>query len=282
MRKLISGLVIVSIAVLAGCQTAHGPVAPNVAAPGRSLPYRWTPRQCREARGDDRHFPPRVACARRLRLGREIPAEGDPKIIIDLLTQTAYAYKGDVLVGAASVSSAKTGRSPRSASGRCWRSGSVPLEEVQQRPHAIHAADRRIWHRASRRRDTGFPPARLLRMPMKFAEKLFGLTKLGTEVVIEGKALEDSRLAGNKQGHMVDPHGRGSVITTPLAFPGPSDPDGSAADEVRLPLLEERCDAFAIIFGKAEAAHRVALTIKFLVERVAPARADHLLDGGKA
>ena len=41
---------------------------------------------------------------------KQPPTEGDPKIIIDLLTQTAYAYRGDVLVGAASVSSAKTGK----------------------------------------------------------------------------------------------------------------------------------------------------------------------------
>ena len=33
----------------------------------------------------------------------------------------------------------------------------------------------------------GYPASHgCIRMPMKFAEKLFGLTKLGTEVVIEG------------------------------------------------------------------------------------------------
>src|SRR5215218_3962662 len=67
-----------------------------------------------------------------------------------------------------------------------------------------------------------------------------------------------------------------------LARASASVPDGSAADEVRLSLLEERRDAFAIIFREAEAAHCVALMVELLVQRVAPARADHLLDGCKA
>ena len=36
-----------------------------------------------------------------------VPAEGDPRIVVDLLTQMAYAYRGDRLVGAATISSAK-------------------------------------------------------------------------------------------------------------------------------------------------------------------------------
>src|SRR5690348_14546255 len=35
------------------------------------------------------------------------PAQGDPHIVVDLLTQMAYAYRGDRLVGASTISSAK-------------------------------------------------------------------------------------------------------------------------------------------------------------------------------
>ena len=58
--------------------------------------------------------------------------------------------------------------------------------------------------------------------------------------------------------------------------------DGSATDEVGRALFEEGVDSLAIIFGVAEAAHGVALVREFLVQRVRPAFADHLLDRGEA
>src|SRR5688500_15447177 len=36
-----------------------------------------------------------------------VPQAGETRLVIDLLTQTAYAYRGEQLVGASSISSAK-------------------------------------------------------------------------------------------------------------------------------------------------------------------------------
>ena len=137
MHKLIKGLVIVSIAVLAGCQTAPVPVAPKVAAPeAQPLPYRWThgnAEKARQAMIDN--FRRAWLATGDFVWAEQIPAEGDPKIIIDLLTQTAYAYKGDVLVGAASISSAPMIGSSRFCSSahiarwRVFRSSVVVLME---------------------------------------------------------------------------------------------------------------------------------------------------------
>jgi hypothetical protein len=190
MHKLIKGLVIVSIAVLAGCQTAPVPVAPKVAAPeAQPLPYRWThgnAEKARQAMIDN--FRRAWLATGDFVWAEQIPAEGDPKIIIDLLTQTAYAYKGDVLVGAASVSSAKTGKvtplgfwkvleKRKEYRSKKYNNASMPfMQRIDEYGIALHGGV-----------NPGFPASQgCVRMPMKFAEKLFGLTKLGTEVVIEG------------------------------------------------------------------------------------------------
>jgi hypothetical protein len=190
MHKLIKGLVIVSIAVLAGCQTAPVPVAPKVAAPeAQPLPYRWThgnAEKARQAMIDN--FRRAWLATGDFVWAEQIPAEGDPKIIIDLLTQTAYAYKGDVLVGAASISSAKTGKvtplgfwkvleKRKEYRSKKYNNASMPfMQRIDEYGIALHGGV-----------NPGFPASQgCVRMPMKFAEKLFGLTKLGTEVVIEG------------------------------------------------------------------------------------------------
>jgi hypothetical protein len=190
MHKLIKGLVIVSIAMLAGCQTAPVPVAPKVAAPeAQPLPYRWThgnAEKARQAMIDN--FRRAWLATGDFVWAEQIPAEGDPKIIIDLLTQTAYAYKGDVLVGAASISSAKTGKvtplgfwkvleKRKEYRSKKYNNASMPfMQRIDEYGIALHGGV-----------NPGFPASQgCVRMPMKFAEKLFGLTKLGTEVVIEG------------------------------------------------------------------------------------------------
>ena len=117
-----------------------------------------------------------------------LPTEGDARVVVDLLTQTAYAYKGDVLVGAASISSAKTGMvTPlgfwkvldKRKTYRSKKYGNAPMpfmQRIDEYGIALHGGP-----------NPGFPASHgCVRMPMKFAEKLFALTKLGTEVVIEG------------------------------------------------------------------------------------------------
>ena len=118
----------------------------------------------------------------------KMPTEGEPKIIIDLLTQTAYAYQGDVLVGAASVSSAKTGKvtplgfwkvleKRKTYRSKKYNNAPMPfMQRIDEYGIALHGGV-----------NPGYPASQgCVRMPMKFAEKLFALTKLGTEVVIEG------------------------------------------------------------------------------------------------
>ena len=190
MRKFISGLLIVSAVALAGCQTAAPPVTPQVAKPvGQPLPYKWTQGNAEKAhKAMIDTFGRAWLTPGNFLWAETIPAEGSPKIVIDLLTQTAYAYQGDVLVGAASISSAKTGMSTplgfwkveeKKKLYRSKKYGNAPMpfmQRIDDHGIALHGGD-----------NPGYPASHgCVRMPMKFAEKLFGLTKLGTEVIIEG------------------------------------------------------------------------------------------------
>jgi hypothetical protein len=190
MRKLIKGLVIVTAVLLAGCETAPPPPPPKVAEPsGQALPYRWTQGNAEKAHkalvdtfGRSFLTPGNYVWAETL------PAEGDPKIVIDLLTQTAYVWSGDVLVGAASISSAKTGmvtplgfwkilEKRKDYRSKKYNNASMPfMQRIDEYGIALHGGN-----------NPGYPASHgCVRMPMKFAEKLFGFTKLGTEVIIEG------------------------------------------------------------------------------------------------
>lgn len=191
MHKLIKGLALVSAAALAGCQTApSAPVAVKVAAPEpQPLPYRWTNGNAEKAHkamvdtfGRAWLTPGNFVWA------EAVPTEGAPRIVIDLLTQTAYAYKGDALVGAASISSAKQGMvtplgfwkvQEKRPMYRSKKYGNAPMpfmQRIDEYGIALHGGA-----------NPGYPASHgCVRMPMKFAEKLYSLTKLGTEVVIEG------------------------------------------------------------------------------------------------
>ena len=190
MRKLIKGLVVVTALILAGCETAPPPPPPKVAEPvSQPLPYRWTQGNAEKAHqalvdtfGRAFLTPGNYVWA------ETPPTEGDPKIVIDLLTQTAYVWRGDVLVGAASISSAKTGmvtplgfwkilEKRKEYRSKKYNNASMPfMQRIDEYGIALHGGN-----------NPGYPASHgCVRMPMKFAEKLFGFTKLGTEVIIEG------------------------------------------------------------------------------------------------
>jgi hypothetical protein len=177
--------------VLAGCQTALAPklaaTAPAPASDG--LPYHWTLGNAPQAHKD------MVAEFGRLGLkpgeylwASSIPAEGDTRIVVDLLTQMTYVYRGEKLLGASSMSSAKTGhvtpygywtileKRPFYRSKKYDNAPMPFMQRIDDYGIAFHGGV-----------NPGYPASHgCMRLPMKFAEKLYGITKLGTKVVIEG------------------------------------------------------------------------------------------------
>jgi lipoprotein-anchoring transpeptidase ErfK/SrfK len=178
--------------LLAGCQTASAPkLAESKPASGVSneVPYHWTVGNAPQAYKD------MVADfgKRGLKPGEYVwaataPSEGDTRIVVDLLTQMAYVYRGDKLLGASSMSSAKTGhvtpygywsileKRPFYRS-RKYENAPMPfMQRIDEYGIAFHGGV-----------NPGYPASHgCIRLPMKFAEKLYGVTKIGTKVVIEG------------------------------------------------------------------------------------------------
>jgi lipoprotein-anchoring transpeptidase ErfK/SrfK len=117
-----------------------------------------------------------------------IPAEGETRIVLDLLTQTGYVYRGDKLIGATSISSAKRGmvtplgfwsileKRPFYRSKKYDNAPMPFMQRIDEYGIALHGGN-----------NPGYPASHgCVRLPMKFAEKLYGLTKIGSKVVIEG------------------------------------------------------------------------------------------------
>ena len=114
--------------------------------------------------------------------------EGDTRIVVDLLTQMTYVYRGHELLGASTMSSAKTGhitpygfwsileKRPFYRSKKYDNAPMPFMERIDDYGIAFHGGV-----------NPGFPASHgCMRLPMKFAEKLYGVTKIGTKVVIEG------------------------------------------------------------------------------------------------
>jgi lipoprotein-anchoring transpeptidase ErfK/SrfK len=113
---------------------------------------------------------------------------GEPRIVVDLLTQMAYVYRGDKLVGASTMSSAKTGhitpygfwsileKRPFYRSKKYDNAPMPFMQRIDDYGIAFHGGV-----------NPGFPASHgCMRLPLKFAEKLYGVTKIGTKVLIEG------------------------------------------------------------------------------------------------
>src|SRR5439155_3111777 len=103
----------IGAAMLAGCATAPPPKvaeAPSPKPAAIQLPYRWTQGNAPQAYKDMvEAFGRKGLKPGEYVLAQSIPTDGDTKIIVDLLTQMAYVYRGDKLIGASTVSSAKRG-----------------------------------------------------------------------------------------------------------------------------------------------------------------------------
>jgi len=117
-----------------------------------------------------------------------IPTEGDPRVVLDLKLQMAYVYRGDRVIGATTISSAKRGmvtplgnwkilEKQKMYRSRKYDNAPMPfMQRIDEYGIAFHGGN-----------NPGYPASHgCVRMPLKFAEKLYGLTRIGSEVIIEG------------------------------------------------------------------------------------------------
>jgi|SRR5690348_15059786 len=174
---------------LFGGHAAKATAAPQSNGGGQAIHYHWTLGNADRAHRD------LVAEFRKVGLGpgqyvwaANVPAQGDTRIVVDLLTQMAYVYRGDRLIGASTMSSAKTGhitpygnwtileKRPFYRSKKYDNAPMPWMERIDNYGIAFHGGV-----------NPGYPASHgCMRLPMKFAEKLYGVTKIGTKVVIEG------------------------------------------------------------------------------------------------
>jgi lipoprotein-anchoring transpeptidase ErfK/SrfK len=184
-------LVAVTAATLAGCQTAPTPkLAERAPTPtSNEVPYHWTVGNAPQAHKD------MVAEFGKfgLKPGEYVWAEaapdaGDARIVVDLLTQMTYVYRGEKLLGASSMSSARIGhvtpygnwtileKRPFYRSKKYDNAPMPFMQRIDDYGIAFHGGV-----------NPGYPASHgCIRLPMKFAEKLYGVTRVGTKVVIEG------------------------------------------------------------------------------------------------
>jgi lipoprotein-anchoring transpeptidase ErfK/SrfK len=191
-RTIDKWLIAGAAAMLAGC--AASPVtklaeSKPAATISNAVPYHWTLGNAPQAHKD------MVAEFGKLGLkpGESVwataaPAQGDTRIVVDLLTQMTYVYRGDKLLGASSMSSAKTGhitpygnwtileKRPFYRSKKYDNAPMPFMQRIDDYGIAFHGGV-----------NPGYPASHgCMRLPMKFAEKLYGVTRLGTKVIIEG------------------------------------------------------------------------------------------------
>ena len=191
MRKTFRiSLSLAAVAALAGCQVSPARLgeAPPPPAPTSNLPYKWTLGNAPKAYRD------MVATFGRqhLKVGEyvwtaSIP-EGETRIVVDRLLQVAYVYRGDALVGATTVSTARQGyitplgewtileKRPFYRSKKYDNAPMPFMQRIDNYGVAFHGGG-----------TPGRPESHgCIHLPNKFAQKLYGLTKIGSKVVIEG------------------------------------------------------------------------------------------------
>jgi len=177
--------------LLASCSTAPRQVvqAPPPAPPPQELPYKWTHGNAPQAHKDAlAAFGPVALKPGEYRWVADIPKEGEAKVVIDILTQRFYVYRGESLVGMSTISSGKKGKETplgywkvrlKKVKGYSRKYDNAPMPYMQmydEKGIAFHAGQ-----------NPGYPASHgCVRLPLKFAERLYGMTKIGTEVIIEG------------------------------------------------------------------------------------------------
>ena len=120
------------------------------------------------------------------RWAANVPEAGDTKVVIDLLTQLFYVYRGDQLVGVATISSGKKGRETplgfwnvmlkqKLGHSRKYENAPMPfMQRIDDYGIALHAGQL-----------PGHPASHgCIRLPAQFAAKLYRVTDIGSEVLI--------------------------------------------------------------------------------------------------
>jgi L,D-transpeptidase catalytic domain len=191
MRTSVKCTFVATASLLAGCSTAPKPKLAEGPPPQvlGTAPYLWTLGQAPQAHKDMVSTFGKVG----LKPGQylwaaSIPSDGETRVVIDRLTQMGYVYKGDTLVGVATISTAKTGhitplgqwtileKRPFYRSKKYDNAAMPWMERIDEYGIALHGGG-----------TPGYPESHgCIHLPMKFAEKLYGLTRIGTKVVIEG------------------------------------------------------------------------------------------------
>jgi lipoprotein-anchoring transpeptidase ErfK/SrfK len=188
-------------AVLVACSTASDamkihlfpahtsrPLARSVPQP-LPAPYRWTQGAAPQAHRDMVATFGKIGLAPgQYLVASKIPADGETHVIIDLLTQMAYVYRADQLVGASTISTARQGHitplgqwsvleKRRFYRSKKYDNAPMPfMQRIDSYGIAIHGGG-----------TPGYPESHgCIHLPTKFAQKLYDLTKVGSKVVIEG------------------------------------------------------------------------------------------------
>lgn len=121
------------------------------------------------------------------RWANDLPTEGPTEVVISLSDQMAFVYRGGALVGVTTVSSGKTNHETPT--------GVFPIL-LKKKDHKSSKYDDAPMPYMQRLNDygvaihggalPGYPASHgCIRLPMKFAAKLFTLTQTGNEVTIE-------------------------------------------------------------------------------------------------
>jgi len=174
---------------LAGCATAPVKVAEAPTPQAQELPYRWTHGNAPKAHKDSLAlFGPVAMKPGEFHWAADVPASGETKVVIDLLTQRFYVYRGEQLVGMSTISSGKKGKETqlgfwavrtKKVKGFSRKYDNAPMPFMQmydEKGLAFHAGPL-----------PGYPASHgCVRLPLKFAERLYGMTRIGTKVIIEG------------------------------------------------------------------------------------------------
>ena len=178
-----------SAALLAGCATVPQPRYVEAPVVPQAPTYRWTNGFAPKAHAAAvAAFGPIALRPGDSRWVADVPATGEAEVVIDLKTQLLYVYRADRLVGVSSMSSGKQGKETqlgfwavrtKKVKGFSRKYDNAPMPFMQmydEKGLAFHAGV-----------NPGYPASHgCVRLPLKFAERLYGLTRIGTRVIIEG------------------------------------------------------------------------------------------------